>query len=167
MIGSEFFAYHEVLNTEALVEYCTERVIKYNKKFIKVTSFSGISDQELIYFTFRDKFEKLNELYLDLKEIQGLNVTFYRDIYTEDLWFLELHNKKASKYHAITFIKERYGFDRVIGFGDNLNDIPMFEACDECYSVKNANDALKQISTGIIKSNHENGVALWLNENLH
>ena len=52
--------------------------------------------------------------------------------------------------------------ERVISFGDSMNDIPMFEISDESYAVKNALDELKKYATGIIESNEDDGVAKWL-----
>ena len=50
-------------------------------------------------------------------------------------------------------------------FGDGKNDISMFRAADECYAVANAVEELKEIATGVILSNNEDGVAKWLEEN--
>jgi hypothetical protein len=41
----------------------------------------------------------------------------------------------------------------------------MFEISDECYTVENAVEELKAISTNVISSNDKDGVALWLKEN--
>lgn len=41
----------------------------------------------------------------------------------------------------------------------------MFRIADECYAVSNAVDELKEIATGIIDSNDNDGVAKWLCEN--
>ena len=38
----------------------------------------------------------------------------------------------------------------------------MFELADECFAVDNATDELKSISTSIIESNMNNGVAKYL-----
>ena len=79
---------------------------------------------------------------------------------------MECFSKNASKYHAALYLKEHFGFDKVVGFGDNLNDIPLFNACYECYAVENANNELKRLATGVIKSNQQDGVARWLENNL-
>lgn len=63
-----------------------------------------------------------------------------------------------------TFSKELWNCDRVVSFGDAMNDIPMFRISDECYAVSNAADELKALATGIIGANEENGVAQWLKE---
>ena len=41
----------------------------------------------------------------------------------------------------------------------------MFSIADNSYAVANANLELKQVSSGIIGSNNEDAVALWLLEN--
>ena len=57
-----------------------------------------------------------------------------------------------------------FRFDKLVCFGDNLNDLSMFEGADECYAVSNAHESVKQIATGIIDSNNNDGVARFLAE---
>jgi hydroxymethylpyrimidine pyrophosphatase-like HAD family hydrolase len=52
--------------------------------------------------------------------------------------------------------------DKMICFGDNLNDEPLFRIADEKYAVKNAYEKLKNLATGIIDSNNDDGVAKFL-----
>ena len=53
---------------------------------------------------------------------------------------------------------------RIVAFGDNVNDLPLFEAANECYAVANAAAAVKQAADGVIGANTEDGVARWLTE---
>ena len=55
-------------------------------------------------------------------------------------------------------------YDKVICFGDNVNDIPMFELADESYATSNAADEIKKIATDVIGSCEEEGVAEFLKE---
>ena len=59
-----------------------------------------------------------------------------------------------------------WGCDKVISFGDAVNDIPMFEISDEAYAVENAVEELKAVADGIIESNENDGVAKWLKEHI-
>jgi len=43
-------------------------------------------------------------------------------------------------------------------FGDNFNDLPMFEVADECYAVKTAPEAVISAATGVIDGPEELGV---------
>ena len=54
------------------------------------------------------------------------------------MYFLEIISKVVSKGSAAKQVKELIGADKMVAFGDNLNDIPLFEAADECYAVGNA-----------------------------
>ena len=71
-------------------------------------------------------------------------------------------NSTISKGTAAEEIKRLTGADRIIAFGDNLNDIPLFEAADEAYAVSNAHEKLKEIATGIIGSNDEDAVIKFI-----
>ncbi len=81
--------------------------------------------------------------------------------YSSDYW-LEICPITATKAKAIEKLKEQYGCDKVVVFGDSLNDLAMFEIADEAYAVENAMTALKEIATRVIGSNNEDGVAKFL-----
>ena len=68
----------------------------------------------------------------------------------------------TSKANAINYLKNKYNFNKLITFGDNVNDIPMFKISDECYAVANAVDELKKISTSTIDSNTNDAVAKFI-----
>ena len=90
--------------------------------------------------------------------------TIQQELYRPEYW-CEIMPAQASKLNAIRKLKQIRECGRVVSFGDSINDIPMFEASDECYAVSNAVDELKRIATGIIGSNDEDGVARWLERN--
>ncbi|HBC91681.1 MAG TPA: hypothetical protein DCZ10_01925 [Pelotomaculum sp.] len=77
---------------------------------------------------------------------------------------LEAYSHNASKYNAVNYIRNCFRFETIIGFGDNLNDIPLFNACDECYAVSNAIEQLKEKATGVIADNDSEGVAQFIAE---
>ena len=68
-------------------------------------------------------------------------------------------------WHAIRQLKELLRCNRLVVFGDGKNDVDMFEQADESYAVANAVDELKAVSTSVIDSNENDGVAKWLLEN--
>ncbi|WP_157777146.1 HAD family hydrolase [Erysipelothrix larvae] len=77
-------------------------------------------------------------------------------------------HRSVSKAGAIQHLCEMWGFDRseIVCFGDDLNDIEMFEYCDHAVAVENACDEVKQRSTAITKSNNADGVAYWIEQNI-
>jgi Cof subfamily protein (haloacid dehalogenase superfamily) len=149
--------YYEKLSCDAMRAFMDERVKKYNKPFCPVTDFREVG-QDVIYFAFMDSYERIHKLFDQIRNVDGVRVEKYSDVYDKDLWYMEIFAKAASKYHAVQYLRDRYGFEKVVAFGDNLNDIPLFEASDVRYAVKNAKDELKAMADAVIESNEENGV---------
>lgn len=118
-----------------------------------------ISDGDVFYFSCIAERERLARVYRALQS--DFRCFFYRERYSGD-WWLEVMRRDVSKASAALKIKEATGCDRLVCFGDDINDVPLFEVADECYAVDNAIDELKQIATGVIASNEEDGVARWL-----
>lgn len=73
--------------------------------------------------------------------------------------------KNATKANAIQYLKQIYKDEKIVCFGDAINDISMFKVADESYATQNAVLPLKEVASGIIGSNHDDGVALWLQQN--
>lgn len=158
--------YYENLATKPLKDFYEERVTKYGKNFVQTKDFSAIPKENVIYFTLLDTKEHLEAAYQVIMEIPGLATAYYRDIYAEeDLWYLEIFSKDATKYNAVQYLRKEYAYDKIIGFGDNLNDLPLFKACDVTCAVDNAKPELKEKADHIIASNLEDGVAHWLRRN--
>jgi len=160
-VGDQMTTYYKTLEIKPLREFVEERIQKFNKKFVKVNDFCDV-DADIIYFTFLNTKENIIKIHNELKDISDIQCVYYPDIYSNDLFYLELTNIYASKYSGITYLRENYGYTKIIGFGDNLNDIPLFEACDEAYAVSNAKEEVKAAATAIIGANTEDGVVKWL-----
>ncbi len=165
LLGDELITYYEKLDNDALRNFVEERVQKYNKQFSQIDNFADVK-AEIIYFCFLDTSDNIHRLNKEIKDIGGIHIEMYQDIYSDDLWYMEVFNEKASKYDAVQFLRQNYCFDKVIGFGDNLNDIPLFNACDESFAVANAKPEVKEKATAVIGANDENGVAKWLEVNV-
>jgi Cof subfamily protein (haloacid dehalogenase superfamily) len=78
--------------------------------------------------------------------------------------WLDVHHSDATKGGAIQEMKELLGIERVVCFGDNDNDLSMFEVADESYAPENANDAIKSAATAVIGHHDEEGIARFLRE---
>jgi len=154
--------YYESISNDAMNTFMMERVTRYNKIFTHVDSFDQITRKDVIYCLFLDKKNVLDPLYNLVKDMDEISCSYYKDVYFDDIYCLELFSKNATKYNGVKYIKETYGYDKIVAFGDNLNDIPMFQASDDCYAMSNAKPELKQIADEIIGSNKEDGVAAYL-----
>lgn len=157
--------YYENLEAKAMRDFHDERVQKYYKYFEQADSFKEkVIENSVIYFTLIDEYEMLDIAYNSLKNQPDIDMILYKDIYDEKLWYLEIYSIQASKYNAVKYLREQGYYDRIIGFGDNHNDIPFLKACDEFYAVSNAVKELKALATAVIDSNIADGVAVCLSE---
>lgn len=164
--GETQMTYYETLDPQPLRQFYEERIAKYYKTFTQVASFSDVGG-DVIYLTLRDEKARLMPVFDALREVCGIEVMLYHDNYDEKLWYVECFSDKASKYNAVRYLRETYGYERIVCFGDNLNDLPMFRACDERYAVANAKAEVKAAATAVLdRSNDGDGVARWLLENV-
>ena len=158
--------YYENLDAEHRKAFHDDRSGKYGRVYTQTSSFAELCDRDIIYFSTCDDYKILYPIYEALRIEPRLNIEFYRDIYHEEFWYLEVCSAAASKYNAVMYLKEKYGFNRIISFGDNLNDLPLFRASDECYAVSNAKTEVKERATAVIGSNENDGVVKWIEENV-
>ena len=79
-----------------------------------------------------------------------------------DKYLTNIVHSTLSKAKSLLKLKEDYVFDRLVVFGDSLNDISMFKIADESYAVSNARDELKELATQVIGYNEEDSVAHFL-----
>jgi len=134
-------------------------------KEIKKGSAKDMINNNVVYALYMDnKPDRIEKLYSELSNDKGLVLDYYKDKYTENRWCLEISSANTSKGKAVSKLRNSLGVKKLIGFGDSWNDVPLFESCDEGYAVENASIELKEHATGIIKSNTEDGVALFLKE---
>ncbi|MDR2933109.1 MAG: HAD family hydrolase [Oscillospiraceae bacterium] len=129
-----------------------------------VDDWGPLFDGDIFYHTIIEERDKASHLLNLCNQTAYCRYSLIQDTYNTDEWWLEIFRHDASKAAALLKLKSMLGFDRVVAFGDNLNDISMFECSDACYAVANAHPALRKIATGVIGSNEEDGVANWLLE---
>ena len=134
-----------------------------DKRFRAVHDIESLYEGEMFYFTCIGEKDELLPVYDIFSKDDRYRCTMQQELYRPEYW-CEIMPAKASKKNASQKLKELWNCDKVVSFGDAINDIPMFEISDECYAVENAVDELKAHATGIIESNDNDGVAKWLLE---
>ncbi len=84
------------------------------------------------------------------------------DAHTPGIDWLEFHNPDGTKAAAVARLATELHVDRIVVFGDNHNDIPMFGVADEGYAVANAVAELRAIATGVLDHHASDAVAEWI-----
>lgn len=153
-------SYYSELATEKMRSFAEVRKHEYKKPFVQCR-LEDHADENTVYITTMGKYDDLLPVKLEAEKLPGVDIAFYLDVY-DDSWYLEIFSHKASKANALRFLRENYGFDKVVAFGDNLNDLPMFEQADTKIAVGNARDEVKAAADIVIGTNDKDGVAEYL-----
>ena len=165
--AGELMTYYREIPNAAMKAFMDERVTRYKKPFRRFTDVSEI-DGTIVYFCLIGSMTDISRAVQILEkraqylEKPDLRFTYYRDHYDTSVWYLEVFDIRASKQHAVDYLRQYTNADRVIAFGDNLNDLPMFEAADLRVAAQNANPRLIEAADEIAVD----GVVSWIEKYL-
>ena len=162
--GEEKVLWQRGTESAGMQQYLDSR--REDERMLPVDSFDDLFCGEIFYVTcIEDTDELLSPIRADLTAEDSLSCLLQKDIYGPQHYWLEIMDYRVSKAHALDTIKKLTGMERIISFGDSINDVPLFEVSDECYAVENAVEPLKKVADDVIESNDEDAVAKWLIEN--
>ncbi|MDE5854478.1 MAG: HAD family hydrolase, partial [Ruminococcus sp.] len=155
--------FYDKVTDELMQSYVAERKGKFAQPFFECNNLVNEIDGSEIYINSTGDYESLLPIRNAVAEIEGADCAFYKDTYT-DKWFLETFSNEASKANGLKFLREEYGFEHIMAFGDNLNDLSMFEQADFRIAVGNAHPDVKDIADLIVDTNDNDGVAKELKD---
>lgn len=146
-------------NSAACRQYLLEH--EGDERLRPVDTIEEVFAGEICYFTYMADKEDLDPFYERIRDEEDWICIYQKDMYHPEHW-LEIGPKEATKANAIKALQKRLGCERLVVFGDSINDISMFQVADEAYVVENAISELKALATDVILSNEEDGVARCL-----
>jgi len=132
-----------------------------DKRLMGVSSWHDLAKESIHELLVVDSYNKLAPIAAMLENETEYSVIFSKDAYV-DQYLLEIYDEQVSKAAGIKWLRDNYQFDKIICFGDNLNDISMFGAADESYAPNNAVPELKLLADGIIGSNEDDAVVEFI-----
>ena len=111
------------------------------------------------------------ETYEEIKKLSNVKIvnesSFFHDHIVEKkgIWF-SVSSIDVNKGTAIKVLCEHLNvsLENTYGFGNDYNDIKMFETVNHSIVMDNANDDLKKLAKIVAKSNDDDGVAAFLEE---
>lgn len=160
--GSSLSIYYKDKEDLKYTQYYSKKAIEYCKEIAKVDSFSAKAEgSKVIYFTVTGEKKAMERICNSVSKIPGINYAFYLNVYNE-LYCLEIFDEEGSKEKALIKLKRLLKAEDIIVFGDNYNDIGMIKLADESLAPENAVLDVKDLVTGIIGSNDDDGVACYL-----
>lgn len=162
--GRERVSWVRSLENFGICNYWASDVRQNDVRRRPVDSWGELFAGDVFYITVIEREQEARKIASACKETGDYcHVGLMKDTYADE-WWVEIHRGDVSKAAALKKLKGMIGAEKLVCFGDNLNDMPMFQLADECYAVANAHPDLKKMATGIIGSNEEDGVARWLLE---
>ncbi|MDE6065552.1 MAG: HAD hydrolase family protein [Duncaniella sp.] len=88
-----------------------------------------------------------------LRPDSRLSVSAYPDIFDHSRSYIEVFRAGISKAAAVLRLKQMLGADRLVVYGDHLNDLSMFAVADESVAMSNALPQVREAATRTIGPN--------------
>ena len=99
-----------------------------------------------------------------LRQECDCSICAYPDIFNPEIYNLEIFPKGITKARAIQELTADLGADRLVVFGDNLNDLPMLAIADVAVAVGNALPEVKEAADIVIEPNYTDAVARFIEQ---
>ncbi|MDE5840592.1 MAG: HAD family hydrolase [Muribaculaceae bacterium] len=115
-------------------------------------------DRILLFYSMRPT-DEVRRVYDEIKDSDDLRAVFYHDMYGDEIALMEVFGPEASKANAVRILAGMVGADRIVAYGDNVNDLPILEAADDAVAVENGVEEVKETADRIIGSNSSDSVA--------
>lgn len=124
----------------------------------------GELQNAILHFAMGDC-ERVNSLANELRATVDCSVSSYIDVFEgEETGLIELFAPQVSKAAAVKRLAAEVGAERIVVFGDNLNDIPMMQIANVAVAVGNARPQVKEVAHHIIGSNTSDAVAHFIEQ---
>lgn len=165
--------YHSDDLTEQEREFMQQRIGNPFKRFEQVRidnhGFPTQHDNVVLFYAMLPN-ERIERAYPEIKQLD-VNALMYHDMFGPEVAILEVFGPETSKANAVRRLAQRIGADRIVAFGDNLNDLPMLRIADVAVAVSNAVEEVRRRAHVVIGDHDDDAVARFIlndisNENL-
>jgi Cof subfamily protein (haloacid dehalogenase superfamily) len=103
--------------------------------------------------------EKMEKICKEINSKTRCSAAWYRDIFNPEVALMDVYCSGCSKAVAIKDVAAELGADRIVVFGDNLNDLPMMRVADVAVAMENALPQVKAEADVVIGPNTVPSVA--------
>lgn len=135
------------------------------KRFVLDDPGYAVSDRDALLVFAMSRGDALQAVHADISRQVDCTSIVYHDNTDPSLALLEVYAPGCSKAAAMQRLAHELGVDRVVAFGDNLNDMSMLRAADHSVAVANAVPAVLEMADEVIGPNTDDSVALYLIHN--
>ncbi|WP_430691902.1 HAD hydrolase family protein [Paenibacillus woosongensis] len=156
--------YHEKLTSFGMTEFLKSRI--NDPRFIEVNTLESSDHEKTLALTFIGELDDLLPLKEEVSSVLGDKVNHHimKDYYIENQYFLEFSHPLAAKCEGLKMWARHMNVETkdICIFGDNLNDLGLFEVGGKKIAVANSHADILRIADTVIESNNEDGVAKFI-----
>ncbi len=168
--GNTIVVNHTIQLTQQEREFIEPRIKTPLKRLEAVESLAANTEEYdgvMLIFSM-GKFDNLRKI-ADEIDKKGIPCTYncYHDIFDTEQGIIDIYQEGTTKASAIKRLAQEIGAERIVCFGDNLNDIAMMEEADWSVAVENAFEEVKAHANEVIDSNEENAVVNWIEKDFN
>ncbi|MBD5179828.1 MAG: Cof-type HAD-IIB family hydrolase [Bacteroidales bacterium] len=161
---SHLEVYHGTEMNHAEESFYLERKSLKLKRFLLGHAMTQEAGENVILIFGIGDSGKVIKLADDLKANVDCSVSCYPDIHFPGTHLIEVFKTGVSKAQAVERLAQELGVERIVVFGDNLNDLPMMKVADVAVAVENAFPEVKEAADIVIGSNAAHSVARFIRE---
>jgi len=165
VFGKNDYLFFPSVTNGGIEWYRNDRINSEDPRFMPDEySFSEKNDHNIVCLNFIDKKEALEPLFKKISNApfaDKLSIHFLENRYSPGWYWLTVYAHNAQKHIAINELIKYAGIQdyELVVFGDNLNDLSMFNIADRSYAISNGVQKLKDVATGVI-GHHNNGAVI-------
>lgn len=150
---------YDRLASKGMADYVATKEMTLNKP---LKTFERFAFKDVMAFTVIDEMKKILLLKdrLIMNFAGELKIEAWQDMYYKSWYWLSVHTRDATKGKALKKLKELVDkpFDKLVVFGDQMNDLEMFKEADQAFAVLNAVDPIKAIAHHVIGHHNQDSV---------
>lgn len=152
--------YHKKLKSPHASAFRDMRASVAMQEFIELEDFTARTETppDIVYAVAVGQEQLLSGI-----EVPGVKCEKYLE-HATGCCYAEFFSIYGGKDTSAAEIKRLTGADRMVGFGDNYNDIALARVCDEFYAVENAVEELLEYADGTVPPAEEDGALRYVCE---
>lgn len=166
--GTEDCLYYCDIINDGMQWYHSSRLQLGDRRLRSIANLTHSFADEVVCLTIIGYAGALRELQTAIDELHAANVEMHliENQYSPGWYWLTIHDFRASKDQALRSIQQEFGLQNreLVVFGDQNNDLKMFQVADRAVALANATADLKHHATQVIGTNDEDSVTRFISE---
>ena len=163
--ADRFYYTADSLRNDGMRRFHGKRETRQDPRLHRLPDLRQGLDDQVVLFILIDSLPRIQDLEREIRRRHGDAVQIHTHDHYDGVWYhLMVLDARATKDQGAAALKRLVDLahGRLVVFGDQLNDIPMFRMANEAYAVAGAAPELAEHATAVIGSNDDDAVARWL-----